>query len=1029
MAAVAIDSSGNLFSTANYGTSRFGMVFEVVHGSSAFTTLASFYSVGGINPHGGLTFDAAGDLFGTTYSGGSYGDGTVFEIAAGTSAVATLANFNGTNGVGPIGELTVDASGNLFGATVGGGLNGFGTVFEIVHGTTTLTTVASFAGTNGKSPSGGVTLDAAGNLFGATSQGGTGNDGTVFEIVRGTSTITTIASFTGLNGNSPNGGLVFDASGNLFGTTVSGGTNNYGSVFEIARGASAITSVASFNKTNGQTPYAGLTLDSNGNLFGTTYQGGASSVGVVFEIVHGTTALTTVAAFNYSTNGGSPQNSLTLDANQNLFGTTGSTVFEIIHGTNAISTVLPLGGSLGTTPIGRLLLDSSGDLIGTTSIGAAANGGTVFELIPSPPTLSFSTPPALSTAGGSAINGTPGIQVSMTAPPGNVLTNDSSTITLTLNGGVFSTGGNSVTAPDFNGVATFQNLRISAIGNYTLTASSPITGAVTSGSFAITAGPAYLATSILTVGSSAVDIGSSDTITLYAKDASNNPLTGLGVAFHLSNSGASEGTIGSVRDNHDGSYSATFTATSSGTPRSIAATINGALVTSPQPTLTVTPLASLLSITRAMPVGPGAGGSSVSYTVTFSAPVTNVTPANFTVATTGSVSTTGMTLTPLSASVYTVSIGGLSGSGTVGLNFVDYATIRDLSGNPLQSSSASAGTFASQQVLSAGSAPACIVAADLNGDAKPDLIIGNDTAATVTVLLNNSNGTFAAPRTFAVGANPDSIVVADVNGDGYPDLIVANKGAGTVGVLLGDGAGNFASQRVFAVGILPESVTAADVNADGKIDLITANYGSNSISILLGNGDGTFATQAITPVGVNPCVVIAADVNNDGNVDLLTANQGATSMSVLLGNGTGSFTLTTTRSLAGKPTSLVVADFNRDGMLDVLVQYSATGTIGQLLGNGDGTFQAEVNSAVSGLPVFATLADVNGDGIPDLITASRINSNVSVCLGSALPGSICKTREVSRSVPARQVLPSRTLMATASPIWPSPIRPAAPSAC
>ena len=98
--------------------------------------------------------------------------------------------------------------------------------------------------------------------------------------------ITTLASFTRANGSGPNAGVTFDSSGNLFGTTYQGGTSGSGTVYEIAKGSSTLTTLASFtfNGTNGDTPYAGVTFDSSGNLFGTTYQGGTSGQGTVYEI-------------------------------------------------------------------------------------------------------------------------------------------------------------------------------------------------------------------------------------------------------------------------------------------------------------------------------------------------------------------------------------------------------------------------------------------------------------------------------------------------------------------------------------------------------------------------------------------------------------------------------------------------------------------------------------------------------------------------------------------------------------------------
>ena len=123
-------------------------------------------------PAANLLDDAAGDLFGTTTSGGAYGDGTVFEIKAGTGNVTTLANFDGSNGADSYGALSADAAGDLFGTTASGGAKGDGTVFEIWAGSGSITTLVNFDGDNGASPRSGLLIDAAGNIFGTTLSGG-----------------------------------------------------------------------------------------------------------------------------------------------------------------------------------------------------------------------------------------------------------------------------------------------------------------------------------------------------------------------------------------------------------------------------------------------------------------------------------------------------------------------------------------------------------------------------------------------------------------------------------------------------------------------------------------------------------------------------------------------------------------------------------------------------------------------------------------------------------------------------------------
>jgi uncharacterized repeat protein (TIGR03803 family) len=358
-ATLIMDASGNLYGTTSRGTFGLGTVFELAQGSGTLTTLASFNGNNGSSPQAGLLMDSSGNLYGTTTNGGAYGNGTVFELAKGSGTLTALASFNGTNGSSPQAGLLMDSDGNLYGTTTNGGAygssyRGFGTVFELARGTGAINTLASFDGGNGDFPYAELIMDASGNLYGTTFEGGAYARGTVFELAKGSGTITTLASFDGTDGLHPYAGLFMDASGNLYGTTVFGGpgfqdgvTTGYGTVFELAQGSGTITTLASFDGTDGANPYAGLVMDSSGNLYGTTTNGGAGNVGTVFEVVQGSGTITTLASFN-GTNGSSPQ--------------------------------------------AGLLMDSSGNLYGTTT-GENANDGTVFELVPyTPPTDSISGP-------------------------------------------------------------------------------------------------------------------------------------------------------------------------------------------------------------------------------------------------------------------------------------------------------------------------------------------------------------------------------------------------------------------------------------------------------------------------------------------------------------------------------------------------------------------------------------------------------------------------------------------------------------
>jgi uncharacterized repeat protein (TIGR03803 family) len=272
---------------------------------------------------------AEGDLFGTTANGGiggANGDGTVFEIAKSTGALTTLASFTGSNGEHPERGVTIDAAGDLFGTTYDDGADNDGIVFEVVKSTGALLTLATFTGANGANPLSDLVIDAAGDLFGTTELGGADNGGTVFEIAKSTGLLSTLATFTGANGNELNGGLIINSAGDLIGTAYYGGANQYdGTVFELPVSfvanptvgdtttvtatdsdpgvAPTITGTVSSQATSSETPidpFSGVTIgDTNGGATDTlsiTLSGPGSLSGTGLSVSSGIYKLTGTAA-------------------------------------------------------------------------------------------------------------------------------------------------------------------------------------------------------------------------------------------------------------------------------------------------------------------------------------------------------------------------------------------------------------------------------------------------------------------------------------------------------------------------------------------------------------------------------------------------------------------------------------------------------------------------------------------------------------------------------------------------------------
>jgi uncharacterized repeat protein (TIGR03803 family) len=264
-------------------------VFELAKGRTNITTLATFNGTDGQTPEGAMVMDANGNLFGTTFKGGANGDGTVFEVVKGSGAITALASFNGTDGKNPVAGLTIDAAGNIFGSTTQGGASNQGALFEVAQGSNAITLLTSFSQTDGAAPLTPLIRGVNGNLFGTTSAGGPTNNGTVFELAAGATSVTTLASFDGADGSFPQGTMVLDPNGNLFGTAHLRGAVNDGVAFEIASGSGVITDLVSFNGFSGALP-TGLVADSTGNLYGVTQSGSQNGTGAIFRLVPGGTA-------------------------------------------------------------------------------------------------------------------------------------------------------------------------------------------------------------------------------------------------------------------------------------------------------------------------------------------------------------------------------------------------------------------------------------------------------------------------------------------------------------------------------------------------------------------------------------------------------------------------------------------------------------------------------------------------------------------------------------------------------------------
>jgi uncharacterized repeat protein (TIGR03803 family) len=296
-ARVVFGPNGTLYGSTTFGgNANAGVVYNLGPAArlAKETILYSFTgSSDGSRPSGDLIFDQAGNIYGTTSSGGSTFNGVTFELtpSGGGFTQNVLYQFTGGNdGASPVAGVISDGAGNLYGTASGGGAFGFGTVFELTGSGPSRTeqTLYSFQnGSDGATPNGGLIFDASGNLYGSTSSGGAGGGGTVFELIRsgGSFTFNLLFSFTGTGG--PGANLIMDAAGNIYGTTTNDGAFGQGSVFKLtpSSGGYTLTSLHDFTGgVDGGRPFSNVIFDAAGNLYGTTLLGGADQAGVVFEI-------------------------------------------------------------------------------------------------------------------------------------------------------------------------------------------------------------------------------------------------------------------------------------------------------------------------------------------------------------------------------------------------------------------------------------------------------------------------------------------------------------------------------------------------------------------------------------------------------------------------------------------------------------------------------------------------------------------------------------------------------------------------
>ncbi len=395
-ASMIADGAGNLYGTA-YSGGAFdqGVIFKVRTDGTGFAVLHSLGGPDGANPYASLLLDGAGNLYGTTESGGASGDGVVFKLRTDGTGFAVLHSFAGgtSDGMTPEASLVLDDAGNLYGTTSFGGASNHGVVFALRTDGTGFSLLHSFGYSDGANPYAPLDLDGAGSLCSTTPRGGALQAGVVFCLKTDGTGFAVLHAFGGRtsDGANPYSALVRDGAGVLYGTASSGGAFSHGAVFTLRIDGTGYSLLHSFagGPTDGGYPYSPLVLDGVGNLYGTTFKGGAANVGAVFSLKTDGTGYSLLHSFAGSPSDGAyPYASVLLDGAANLYGTTfyggasaGGAAFTLKTDGTGFALLHSFEGPVdGADPRASLVIDGAGNLTGTTYSGGESDQGTMFRI-------------------------------------------------------------------------------------------------------------------------------------------------------------------------------------------------------------------------------------------------------------------------------------------------------------------------------------------------------------------------------------------------------------------------------------------------------------------------------------------------------------------------------------------------------------------------------------------------------------------------------------------------------------------------
>lgn len=864
------------------GTNSQGALFEFTPSGGVYNKLLDFDGfVIGDSPSGGLTLASNGNYYGGTARGGNGDNGTLFEWNPTTNAIVRKIDFKtSATGVSPESSLVQASNGKLLGVTVDGGNYGNGVIFEFDPITKVYTKKFSFDDyvLHGVNPYGGLAKGNNGKFYGLTSGGGTGGVGALFEYDLATNTYTKRANFSPSNGSQPDASLTI-VGDIAYGVTSSGGANTQGTIFEYNYVTFAFNKRYDFTNATGGRPLAPMVAASNGLLYGTTWVGGDSGEGVIYSYNPVSHTYSAKAHFSRQQTGAYPKGGL-VEVDGKLYGVTTEggannsygTLFEFDIATNDLKKVHDIDYTSGS-PFCGLTRGAGKKIYGASTFMGVHGNGTVFEydIAEDKFTITYDF------EGPEGSHPTGGFLLSAKVPP--VITGFTPS-SGTLGSTVIITGSN------FSANASENTVYFGPVKG-TVTAATSIELKVT-----VPPGANFQRLSVTVNG-----------LTTYASKPFVTTFPGGGVMVDSSFPSASNFTTGGypngivVADlNLDGRPEVIVV---NNTTNNVSVFPNAAT----QGILDGTSLGTRVDFsTGNSPVGVAAGdldgdgkldlvvANNSSNTVSV---YRNLSTGNINSAMFGARVDFTVAATPFDVAIADIDLDGRPDIATANLGTSSLSVLRNTS----ITGAITASSFASKVDFTSASGTNSIKIWDIDGDNKPEVIVGVASGG-ISVYKNASTpGAFVAASlatkvdfsTVAI----NGFAIGDIDSDGKPDIAVASTGTSATTMSLFRNtatpgaitAASFAAKVDITVSTNP-NVAMSDVDGDGKLDMVVSSRQGNSVRVYKNAanntvGATTFPAFVTLPTVTGPGFALPADLDNDGKPDIISVNNTSTTTNTI----------------------------------------------------------------------------------------------------------------------------------------------------